>query len=98
VIFDPPLREGEPMSSLHDAWIDLATRESDGLEVALLWSRALNCVKVVVADTKLDSGFDVDVPDADALSAFYHPFAYAAHGATRPGRASPLSADLQLQN
>jgi hypothetical protein len=36
-------------------------------------------VKVVVDDSKLDESFELDVPRADALAGFHHPFAYAAH-------------------
>ena len=86
------------MCSTHATWIDLATRESDGIEVTLLWSAASGRVKVAIADTKLDHGFDLDVPGADALSAFYHPFSYTTSGAARPGRASRMSTDLQLQS
>ena len=35
-------------------------------------------VKVAVADARLDEQFEFDVAGADALAAFYHPFAYAA--------------------
>jgi hypothetical protein len=93
---DPPLREGGPTCTSHGTWIDLAIRESDGIEVTLLWSRASSCVKVAVTDTELDAGFDLDVPDADALSAFYHPFAYADRCPTcRP--AVRMNSNLQLQ-
>ncbi len=62
----------------HETWVDLAARESDGLAVSLLWSRATGRVKVAVVDAHLDEQFEVDVPRADALAAFHHPFAYAA--------------------
>jgi hypothetical protein len=86
------------MCSAHDTWIDLATRESDGITIALLWSRASGCVKIAVADARLDGGFELDVPRADALAAFYHPFSYAAAGAARRGRTLRMSTDLQLQS
>ena len=59
-------------------WKELATRESDGLTVSLLWSRESGAVKVTVADSKLDHDFELHVRGADALAAFYHPFAFAA--------------------
>jgi hypothetical protein len=59
-------------------WRELASRGTDGLAVSLLWSKAADRVKVTVADEKLDDEFDLDVPGAHALGAFYHPFAYAA--------------------
>jgi hypothetical protein len=62
----------------HDPWSELAVRESDGLGVSLLWSRASNRVKVAVVDAELDERFEIHVPGSDALAAFHHPFAYAA--------------------
>jgi hypothetical protein len=59
-------------------WRELASREADGLAVTLLWSKASNQVKVAVADTRSDEAFEVEVAGADALAAFYHPFAYVA--------------------
>ena len=59
-------------------WKELASRGTDGLAVSLLWSKATDRVRVTVADEKLDKKFDLDVPGAHALAAFYHPFAYAA--------------------
>ena len=59
-------------------WRELASRDADGLAVTLLWSKASNQVKVAVADTRLDEAFEVEVAGAEALAAFYHPFAYAA--------------------
>ena len=64
----------------HD-WRELASRESDGLEVSLFWSKTADRVKVTVADSRLQQEFDLDVAGADALAAFHHPFAYA----TAPG-------------
>jgi hypothetical protein len=59
-------------------WVELATRAADGLEVALLWNRSSSRVKVVVSDERLCHHLDFEVARADALSAFYHPFANAA--------------------
>jgi len=59
-------------------WSELAVREKDGLAVTLLWSKATGRVKVAVIDAYLDEQFEFDVPGADALAAFHHPFAYAA--------------------
>ena len=67
------------MTSLqHHTWSELALRENDGLAVSLLWSRASGRVKVAVVDAHLDEQFEFHVPGADALAAFYHPFAYAS--------------------
>ena len=57
-------------------WRELATRQNNGLAIALLWSKAADRVKVMVADH--DAAFELDIENADALEAFYHPFAYQA--------------------
>jgi hypothetical protein len=75
----------------HD-WRELALRETDGLLVSLLWSRATNRVKVVVLDTKLEEELELDVAGADALAAFYHPFAFAAAGGVA---GTPIHLQLQ---
>ena len=61
-----------------DDWRELAQRTTDGLEVSLLWSKSRDRVKVAVADSKTGDEFEFDVPGANALSAFYHPFVFAA--------------------
>jgi hypothetical protein len=79
-------------------WRELATRENDGLAVSLVWSRATNQVRVTVADSKLDDGFELEIAGADALDAFYHPFAYAADPGRRLGLPMRESLDLQPQS
>ena len=59
----------------HD-WRELALREGDGIEVRLLWSKSADRVQVIVVDSEFDEEFVLDVAGADALAAFYHPFAY----------------------
>jgi hypothetical protein len=78
-------------------WTELASRENDGLAVTLLWDLASNQVKLTVADSKLDDEFELEIAAADALAAFYHPFAFAARRRLRVG---PLceSAALQAQS
>jgi hypothetical protein len=82
-------------------WRELASRESDGLAVSLLWNPATDGVKVTVADSRLDSlfggDFELHVPNADALSAFYHPFAFAAAEGMSFELAGRESLDLQPQ-
>ena len=65
-------------TSVTNDWKELASRGTDGLAVALLWSEAADRVRVTVADERIDEEFDLDVPGAHALAAFQHPFAYAA--------------------
>lgn len=59
-------------------WEELTSRKSDGCAVSLLWHPATNRVKVAVADISRSLDFEFDVDGAHALSAFHHPFAFAA--------------------
>lgn len=79
-------------------WRELASRENDGLEVSLLWNRSANRVKVTVADLKSDQGFELDVPGADALDAFEHPFAFASSRGLTFEVSQPRSTHLQPQS
>ena len=65
-------------SSQPHFWKELAVREGYGLEITLRWSTSADRVKVSVLDQRQDESFDIHVAKAQALSAFYHPFAYAA--------------------
>jgi hypothetical protein len=56
---------------------ELAHRESNGIEVTLLWSKPTNRVSVVVFDAQFDERFEFDVDARVALDAFYHPYVYA---------------------
>jgi hypothetical protein len=78
-------------------WRELASRESDGLAVFLLWNPATDAVKVAVADSRLDHDFELHVPGADALAAFHHPFAFAASEGMTFETADRESLDLQPQ-
>jgi hypothetical protein len=57
---------------------ELATRESDGVRVVLLWHPRANTVSVSVEDARVGDRFRLAVAPDRALEAFYHPFAYAA--------------------
>jgi hypothetical protein len=57
---------------------ELASRESDGLSVILLWHRGNDSVTVSVVDSRTGDRFQLAVERERALDAFYHPFAYAA--------------------
>ncbi len=57
---------------------ELAYRESDGVEVSLLWNRASGSLSVFVFDAKTGETLDYVVPAQSALEAFEHPYAYAA--------------------
>jgi len=56
---------------------ELAHRNSDGIEVALLWSPTTNRLFVAVADGRTGDHFTIDAPRDRALDVFNHPFAYA---------------------
>jgi hypothetical protein len=71
------IKESVVTTTAINNWKELASRECDGLVVSLLWNRASDRVKVAVADTRLDEDFEFRVAGADALAAYYHPFAYA---------------------
>jgi hypothetical protein len=57
---------------------ELAARESDGVNVLLLWQPRKNALTVSVEDARIGDCFQLSVAPDRALDAFYHPFAYAA--------------------
>lgn len=57
---------------------ELAVRESDGINVLLLWHPSENALTVSVEDARVGDGFQITVKPDRALDAFYHPYAYAA--------------------
>ena len=57
---------------------ELASRESDGIAVVLLWHPREDAVTVSVDDSRTGDRFRLRVDRTCALDAFYHPFAYAA--------------------
>ena len=85
-------------SVIVDDWQELASRDGDGLEISLLWSKAADRVKVTVADSRLDESFELDIAGAEALAAFHHPFAYAAGRGLGFGDVLRESHDLQTQS
>jgi hypothetical protein len=57
---------------------ELASRDSDGIQVQLLWHPGENALTVAVDDIRAGDRFELAVTPDRALDAFYHPFAYAA--------------------
>jgi hypothetical protein len=57
---------------------ELASRESNGLAVRLVWHPSDDAVTVLVTDSRTGDRFQLAVDRKRALDAFYHPFAYAA--------------------
>jgi hypothetical protein len=66
---------------------ELDSRTNDGIHVRLLWRRHDGRLWVDVVDTKAGEAFSVDVHYGERpLEVFRHPYAYAAHHATKPPR------------
>ena len=59
---------------------ELNQRVNDGIEVRLLWNSGTDGVSVSLAETPYDVSFEFEVAAIDAMDAFHHPYAYAAHG------------------
>jgi hypothetical protein len=57
---------------------ELAARESEGIQVLLLWHPHENTLTVSVEDARVGDRFQLAVAPDHALGAFYHPYAYAA--------------------
>jgi hypothetical protein len=74
---DPNQKE-ELMSAPTLQTRELAARESDGIQVLLLWHPNDNALTVSVEDARFGDRFQLAVAPDRALDAFYHPFAYAA--------------------
>ena len=59
---------------------ELARRQTGSLEVRLLSHAETNRGDISLHDSATDAGFRISVSPADALDAFYHPYAYAPRG------------------
>jgi len=57
--------------------IELATRETGSLRVALLWHEATDLFTISVDDRATGDCFEL-VVDGNPLDTYYHPYAYAA--------------------
>ena len=55
---------------------ELDHRVSDGIDVTLFWNPRTNRVCIAVVDERSGQAFQLDVPGADALYAFNHPYTY----------------------
>jgi hypothetical protein len=63
---------------------ELAQRINGSVEVRLLWYPDIDRVELAVHDLATDVIFELPVAPADAIDAFYHPYAYAARRVKRP--------------
>jgi hypothetical protein len=74
---------------------ELDTRESDGIEVRMLWRAHDDRVLVAVSDSRTGEAFSVEVRAGErARDVFHHPYAYAAARGidTRSGPVEALAA------
>jgi hypothetical protein len=56
--------------------LELDRRGSDGVDIVLAWEPRSNRVAVAVVDERTSDRFLIEVDPANALDAFYHPYAY----------------------
>jgi hypothetical protein len=70
---------------------ELASRESNGIAVTLLWNRRTDALRVCVSDARWGAYFELDAERDNALDVFHHPYAYAPRGVPydEPPDASP---------
>jgi hypothetical protein len=64
--------------------IDLATRKSGSIAVALIWDRGQQGLRVIAYDGLTDEQIVVPVSGEEAAEVYRHPFAYASR-AIKPG-------------
>ena len=57
---------------------ELDRRQSDGIDVRLLWNQTDDQVVVDVFDAKTGDAFELQAAPHQALDVFHHPYAYAA--------------------
>ena len=58
---------------------ELAYRANDGVQVVLLWNPETDELRVEVFDDRAGDDFTLAVEARNAMDAFHHPYAYAAH-------------------
>jgi hypothetical protein len=89
IVTELPLRlESTPSDSFLDAAPkraaaagvirELDRRQSDGIEVRLLWNQTDDQVIVAVFDAKTGDEFELQARPQRALDVFHHPYAYTA--------------------
>jgi hypothetical protein len=57
---------------------ELASCENGSISVVLFWTEATGELLVTVADAATGGSFALEIDGANALDAFYHPYAYAS--------------------
>jgi hypothetical protein len=57
---------------------ELDHRHSEGIDVSLLWHARTNRVSIALTDERSGESLSFEIDPSEALSAFHHPYAYAA--------------------
>jgi hypothetical protein len=70
------LGSGHLLTTESVVFVELDTRQADGLTVSLEWDRDTGLTQVVVEDLRAESRIAFPVPRARAADAFRHPFTY----------------------
>ena len=65
---------------------ELDHRRNDGIDVRLLWDARTDRVSLAVVDERSGESLTFGVDPRDALTAFHHPYAYGATGASLRAR------------
>jgi len=63
-----------------DDYVDIATRHSGSINVALFWDRTKGDLLVVAHDELTGEDLRIPVDGDSAAEVYRHPFAYAAQG------------------
>jgi hypothetical protein len=58
-------------------FVELDTRQADGMTISLEWDRETGMTQVIVEDVRAASQIAFRVPQMRAADAFRHPFRYA---------------------
>ncbi len=65
--------------------VDLASRRSGGIEVALIWDRGEGTLVVFAHDDLTDEEVAIPVSGEEATEVYRHPFAYAHRSRAKDG-------------
>jgi hypothetical protein len=74
---------------------ELASRASNGIDVALLWNRRSDELRVCVTDAYTGVYFELAAERDNALDVFNHPYAYAAARGIAYEQADAASTDTE---
>ena len=74
---------------------ELASRASSGIEVALLWNRRSDELRVCVTDAHTGVYFELPARRDNALDVFHHPYAYAVAPGIASGEACAAATDTE---